>query len=179
MKKQIINFNSKDVLTVSPVEDMQYLVNFNDWKDKKSLVVNLETSGVSCAIFCGYKVLKDRVFDLSTTINHKAPSTSSKVDIRGVLYDGGVSKYTGSVTVEKQALGSFTRLSDKVLVTGNGIRNYSEPVLKIETNDVSASHASFTGRIDENQLYYLQSRGLTYEESKELLISAFLARSEV
>jgi Fe-S cluster assembly protein SufD len=51
--------------------------------------------------------------------------------------------------------------------------------MQIETDDVTASHSSFTGRVDKEQLYYLQSRGLSKEESQDLLVNAFLESVKV
>ena len=179
MNKENINFNNADVLTLSPREDTSYMLIFDgDWQGQKSLVVNLETPNVSCKIYCGYKVLPGTAVDLVTIITHKAANTSSDTAIRGALFNGGVSKYQGKVVIERTAQGSLSRLDDRVLVIGEGIHNHAEPVMQIEANDVSASHASSTGRVDENQLYYLQSRGLSYEESQKLLVDAFLAPLE-
>lgn len=174
MKKEILDFSKVDQLVLSPLEDVEYAIPFGAWVGQKSLVVNLERSSVSCKISCRYKASLGKVFDLVTAVVHKAPNTNSDTTIRGVLCDGGVSKYQGKVVIEKTAQGSVSKLDDKVLVVGEGTRNHAEPTMQIETNDVIASHASSTGRVDENQLYYLQSRGLSREESQALLVEAFL-----
>lgn len=180
MKKEVVNFNSADVLTLSPREDTLYNVCYDgSWKGQKSLIVNLEHPNVSCKIYCGYRVSLGNVIDLITTVVHKAPNTFCDTRIKGVLFDGGISNYRGKVVIERFAQGSSSYLENATLVVGNATHNHTEPTMQIEANDVSASHSSFTGRADENQLYYLQSRGLSKEESTELLVDAFLESIEV
>lgn len=180
MKKELIRFNKLDLVTKSTVEDTVYLI-VPDIKQtgQKSLLVNMVRENIRCRIICGYKVGQENTVDLATTVIHKAPNTSCETVVRGVLYDGGISKYVGSIVIEAKAQGSYSQLDDKILVVGNGIRNHSEPTLNIEANDVTASHASSMGRVDENQIYYLRSRGLSREESQNLLIESFLSITKV
>jgi Fe-S cluster assembly protein SufD len=175
MKKVVLNYIDTDKIVQSPTEDTQYLIKLDgDIQGQKSILVNLEVSGVSCKIVCGFKLSRGQTLDLTTTVIHKARGTRSETTIRGVLLAGSVSNYVGKVVIEKTANGSVSRVDDKVLVIGEGTRNHAEPVMQIETNDVIASHSSSTGRVDENQLYYLQSRGLSREEAQNLLVDAFL-----
>ena len=179
MKHAAIHFSTTDTLTVSPTEDTLYTILYDGTdRGQKSLTVTLAVPNVVCKIYCGYKVSAGNNVDLSTTVIHKAPATSCDTVIRGVLFDGGVSSYVGKVIVERVAKGSTTLLETRVLIVGDGVHNHVEPVMQIETNDVIASHASTTGRVDENQLYYLQSRGLSREEAQTLLIGAFLSYRE-
>ena len=164
----------------SPTEDTEYVINFPSGEKSteqscKSLVVKLETPNIICKINSACRIGKNQVFDLATSIVHIAPQTTSQTRIKVVLDDGGESRYVGKVVVQKTAHGSDSRLEDRTLVIGDGIRNHAEPIMQIENDDVTASHASTTGRLDENQMFYLQSRGLSYKEARDLLLSAFLA----
>lgn len=180
MKRQDIEFKNIDVITLTPTEDMLYIILCNgDGQGQKSLTVNLDVPNVACKIYCGYKISLGNTINLVTTIVHKAPATSCHTSIRGVLYDGGVSSYRGKVIIEQTATGATSRLEDRVLVVGKGTHNHAEPIMQIEANDVIASHASTTGRVDENQIYYLQSRGLSREESQDLLVDAFLTSGKM
>jgi len=174
VKRQILDFKDTDQIIESPVEDTLYVIAPGDWKGQKSLVVSLEHPGVSCKIRCGYKAASGNVIDLVTTVVHEAPNTGSDTIIRGVLYDGGISNYIGKVIVKKSARDSSSNLENATLVIGEATHNHIEPIMQIETSDVSASHSSFTGRVDKDQIYYLQSRGLSEEEAQELLVDAFL-----
>ncbi|MBU0649994.1 SufD family Fe-S cluster assembly protein [Patescibacteria group bacterium] len=178
MKKQLISFAHVDELTLAPVEDTLYELGALDLLEKKTLTVKLKVPSSSCKIVCNYRVGRKEFFDLTTTVVHQAPNTFCEIRIRGVLADGGISTYVGKVVVAKAARGAVARLDDKVLVIGSGIRNHAEPIMQIETNEVTAIHTTSISRIDAAQLYYLQSRGLAQKEAEMLLADAFLASSE-
>ncbi|HQA96280.1 MAG TPA: SufD family Fe-S cluster assembly protein, partial [Candidatus Colwellbacteria bacterium] len=82
--------------------------------------------------------------------------------------------YRGEIFIGKKARQTTAYLHDHVLVAGDNIKRNSQPILQIETNDVQASHGSTTGRIDRNELYYLESRGLEKNKAEETIIQGFL-----
>lgn len=111
-------------------------------------------------------------FALNTNIYHKAPKTRSRVHIRGVLYDHAVFNNEGLIHIKKgakQADGFFTA---KVLLFDDA-KGRSIPSLEIDENEVKAGHAATTGQVDENILFYLQSRGLDRKEAEKLIVSGF------
>lgn len=179
MRRTELSYSNIGQEIFSPTEDTEYVIKFPS-EDKavvqsqKSLTVRLEIPNLLCKIACVCKIGKDQVFDLATSVIHTAPHTKSQTQIKVVLADRGESRYVGKVVVQKTAHGSDSRLEDRTLVIGDGIRNHAEPVMQIETNDVTASHASTTGRLDENQVFYLQSRGLSHSEASDVLVQAFL-----
>ena len=180
MKRVELLYSNIGQENFSPTEDTEYVINYPSGEismeqSHKSLTVKLEKPNITCKINSACRIGKDQVFDLATSVIHTAPQTTSQTRIKVVLDDGGESRYVGKVVVQKTAHESDSRLEDRTLVIGEGIRNYAEPIMQIETDDVTASHASTTGRLDENQMFYLQSRGLSYKEARDLLLSAFLA----
>ena len=110
---------------------------------------------------------------LTTSTIHKAPFTSCVTYIKGVLFDGGNSSYTGKIIIEKKAQQTNSYLNDNILVVGENTKNNSKPILEIEADDVKASHGATTGRVNEDQLYYLESRGLSEVESQNLIVEGF------
>ena len=108
-------------------------------------------------------------------VDHNAPNTKSNVDYRGALQGKGAhSVWIGDVLIRKVALGIETYESNKNLVLTEGCQADSVPNLEIETGDIAgAGHASSTGRFDDNQLFYLMSRGITEEESRRLIVHGF------
>ena len=108
-------------------------------------------------------------------VDHNAPNTKSNVDYRGALQGKGAhSVWIGDVLIRKVALGIETYESNKNLVLTEGCQADSVPNLEIETGDIAgAGHASSTGRFDDNQLFYLMSRGITAEESRRLIVPGF------
>lgn len=107
---------------------------------------------------------------------HDAPATRSRVTYKGALQgDGARTVWIGDVLIGPKAVGTDTYEQNRNLVLTDGARADSVPNLEIETGDiVGAGHASATGRFDDEQLFYLQSRGITEEEARRLVVRGFL-----
>ena len=97
-----------------------------------------------------------------------------EIEIRAVVEDGGEFLAKGLLKIKKNVSGVEAFLRYKVLLLGEDARAWVDPQLEIESNEIKASHAASVGRIDEEQLFYLMSRGLTKEESEKLIVEAFL-----
>lgn len=173
MKTQLVDLKRNKKIRVE--EDTQFVLDLSKLKSG-SCVVELifDKEGVDVELIGVYKLNEGNNLDLSTTTIHKVPNTSCVTKVKGVLGDRSVSNYIGKIVIEKRAQQTSSFLKDDVLVIGDGTKSHSEPILEIEANEVKASHGATAGRIDEGQLYYLMSRGLTEDESKELIIEGFL-----
>jgi Fe-S cluster assembly protein SufD len=110
-------------------------------------------------------------------VDHNQPRTRSNVDYRGALQGQGAhSVWIGDVLIRKVAEGIETYESNKNLVLTDGCRADSVPNLEIETGEIEgAGHASTTGRFDDEQLFYLASRGIPEEEARRLVVHGFFA----
>ncbi|MFT4163741.1 MAG: Fe-S cluster assembly protein SufD [Microlunatus sp.] len=110
-------------------------------------------------------------------VDHNQPKTRSNVDYRGALQGKGAhSVWIGDVLIRKVAEGIETYESNKNLVLTDGCRADSVPNLEIETGEIEgAGHASTTGRFDDEQLFYLRSRGIAEEEARRLVVHGFFA----
>lgn len=108
-------------------------------------------------------------------VDHNAPHTSSNVDYRGALQGKGAhSVWIGDVLIRKVAEGIETYESNKNLVLTDGCRADSVPNLEIETGEIAgAGHSSTTGRFDDEQLFYLRSRGIPETEARRLVVHGF------
>jgi Fe-S cluster assembly protein SufD len=110
-------------------------------------------------------------------VDHNMPHTKSKVDYRGALQGRNAhSVWVGDVLIRKEAEGIQTYESNRNLLLTEGCRADSVPNLEIETGDiVGAGHASTTGRFDDEQLFYLRSRGIEEAEARRLVVHGFFA----
>jgi Fe-S cluster assembly protein SufD len=110
-------------------------------------------------------------------VDHNAPHTRSNVDYRGALQGQGAhTVWIGDVLIRKVAEGINTYESNKNLVLTDGCRADSVPNLEIETGEIEgAGHASTTGRFDDEQLFYLRSRGIDEAEARRLVVHGFFA----
>ena len=106
-------------------------------------------------------------------VHHKAPNCRSYQHVKNGLFDSAVSSFEGKIYVEKEAQQTDAYQLNNNLVLGEKARAYSKPNLEIFADDVSASHGSTTGQLSEEELFYLQTRGLVKSEAETLLVRAF------
>ncbi len=109
-------------------------------------------------------------------LHHKGPHTVGDVLYKGALQGQGAhSVWIGDVLIGAGATGTDSYEANRNLVLTEGARADSIPNLEIETGDIlGAGHASATGRFDDEQLFYLQARGITEEEARRLVVLGFL-----
>jgi Fe-S cluster assembly protein SufD len=110
-------------------------------------------------------------------VHHDAPHTRSRVTYKGALQgEGARSVWIGDVLIGNAATGTDSYEQNRNLVLTDGTRADSVPNLEIETGDIEgAGHASATGRFDDEQLFYLQARGIPEDEARRLVVRGFLA----
>ncbi|MBI2053209.1 MAG: SufD family Fe-S cluster assembly protein [Candidatus Sungbacteria bacterium] len=110
----------------------------------------------------------------------QAPDTRCRVDMRTALADTSASFFDGLIRMEEGAKNAEGHLSYRALLMSPGARAKPIPRLEILTREVaSAGHAASVGKIDEEQLFYLQSRGLSRKEAEALIVEGFLAISKM
>jgi Fe-S cluster assembly protein SufD len=114
-----------------------------------------------------------RMHDFRTIQDHIAPKTTSDLLFKGAVSDTARSVYSGLIRVGKEARGTNAYQTNRNLVLSEGAGAESVPNLEIETNDVVCSHASAVGPIDEEQRYYLESRGIPPEVAERLIVLGF------
>ena len=114
-----------------------------------------------------------RMHDFRTVQDHIAPKTTSDLLFKGAVSDTARSVYSGLIRVGKEARGTNAYQTNRNLVLSEGAGAESVPNLEIETNDVVCSHASAVGPIDDEQRYYLESRGIPPEVAERLIVLGF------
>ena len=110
-------------------------------------------------------------------VDHEAPHCVSNVEYKGALQgDSAHTVWIGDVLIRAAAEGTKTYELNRNLILTEGARADSVPNLEIETGEIiGAGHASATGRFDDEQLFYLQSRGVTADEARRLVVRGFFA----
>ncbi len=118
----------------------------------------------------------DQHLEQNVYVHHEAAHTRSRVNYKGALQgEGARTVWVGDVLIGPNATGTDSYEQNRNLVLSKGTRADSIPNLEIETGDIAgAGHASTTGRFDDEQLFYLQSRGLTEETARRLVVRGFL-----
>ena len=115
----------------------------------------------------------NQMHDFRTLQEHAAPRTTSDLLFKGAVQDTAKSVYTGLIKIHKNAKGSVAYQTNRNLTLSHGAWAESVPNLEIETNDVKCSHASTVGPIDEEQLFYLESRGVNPDVAQRLVVLGF------
>ena len=110
-------------------------------------------------------------------VNHDAPNTKSRVSYKGALQGVGAhTVWVGDVLIRPTAAGTDSYEQNRNLLLTDGARADSIPNLEIETGDIAgAGHASASGRFDDEQLFYLQARGIREDEARRLVVRGFLS----
>ncbi|MEE8119123.1 MAG: Fe-S cluster assembly protein SufD [Gammaproteobacteria bacterium] len=111
--------------------------------------------------------------DNQICVEHAAPETVSTQNYRGVLNEQGHGVFNGKVVVRETAPKTDARQSNRNLLLSNRAEIDTKPELEIYADDVKCSHGVTTGQIDQNQLFYLLSRGIDAQTAQSLLVFAF------
>ena len=110
---------------------------------------------------------------ININIDHIAQDTSSDTLIKAVLTDQAVGSFYGLVSIKKGAKNTNTYFREDALLLSDTAKAEAIPSLEIDENEVKAGHASTVGPVDEEQLFYLQSHGITQQEAKGLVVQGF------
>jgi Fe-S cluster assembly protein SufD len=115
----------------------------------------------------------DQMLDFRTLQDHDAPNTRSDLLFKGAVEDTAQSVYSGLIRIRPRAQKSVAFQTNRNLVLTEGAEAKSVPNLEIEADDVKCSHASTVGPVDDDQLYYLATRGVPPEEAERLVVLGF------
>lgn len=138
--------------------------------------INILVSGQNCETFMNGAVItkvKQHV-DNHTFVDHQVPNCYSNENYKYVLDDQSTGVFNGRVIVQKdaQVINAYQN-NGNILLSEQASMN-SKPELEIYADDVKCSHGSTTGQLDENALFYLQTRGISLAKARKLLVSAFV-----
>ena len=114
-----------------------------------------------------------QMHDFRTLQDHIAPKTYSDLLFKGAVQDTAKSVYTGLIRIREEAKGSVAYQTNRNLTLSEGAWAESVPNLDIKTNDVKCSHASTVGPIDDEQRFYLESRGIPPDVAERLVVLGF------
>ena len=116
---------------------------------------------------------KDQDLDTGCKVVLNAPETTSYVNTRSISTDGGINTFRSSVVVTEKAKGSKSAVSCQSLMVDNISRSDTIPAMDIRCADCDVGHEATIGRISDDTVFYLMSRGLSEEEARALIVSGF------
>ena len=107
---------------------------------------------------------------------HQAPDTRINISLRSALTGSAICHIAGDCVIEKNASGADTYFAHHTLLLSEEAQNKSSPNLEIKTDSVKAGHSASVGKIDEEALFYLLSRGLDEIDARALLVQGFFEK---
>ena len=176
---KLINFDSVKNVEISAKIGRNATLNvvfaeFSNSSINVKSVVDLTQKGATCnwkLATLGNKDVTKR-FDIS--FNHDVGETTANMNNYGVSCDTSNIIFTGCNHIKKGAAKSVTHQNAKVIVFDEKAAGTASPILKIDENDVVASHGAVVGQLNSDHMFYLMSRGLTKEESRKIITMGYL-----
>jgi len=144
---------------------------------RNEVSVRLAGEGAECHLNGAYMVRGEQHCDITTTIDHLAPRTSSREVFKGVIDDKARAVFQGRITVHPDAQQSNGHQLSKALLLSDRAEIDAKPELEIFADDVKCSHGATVGDLDRDALFYLRARGIPEAAARDILIEAFLAET--
>jgi len=141
---------------------------------KNEINCNLKGEYSSAFVNGIFSLKENQQHEIRTTINHLVENTKSYQLIKGVIGKLSKAAYQGKIFVDSKAQKTDGYQLSKAILMDETSEFNAKPELEIYADDVKCSHGSTSGSLNENSIFYLMSRGLNYQQSKELLINGFL-----
>lgn len=142
---------------------------------RNNLSILLNAPECEASLFGFYHPSAGELIDNHTLVDHRMPHCLSNELYKGVIEDRGTAVFNGKVYVRPDAQKTNAYQSNKNILMGDASVVNTKPQLEIYADDVKCSHGSSTGFIDEESMFYLQSRGIGKEKAKALLLYAYAA----
>ena len=169
---KLINLNKEKKETLIFNKPGSYVVFFKNLSGEFNF--RIEAKNVNLEIYGLYIGKENDQFTIKTTQHHIAPNSSSNLLVKGVFFDQAKFFYRGLVRIEKGAQKSYAYQKNQNLILSSDVDIDSKPDLEILANDVFCTHGSTTSYLNDEEIFYLKSRGLNDSQAKDLLIEGFV-----
>ncbi len=151
-----------------------FTASLGDGVDKTEVSTELRGEGSSVQNYGIYHGRDEQRFDIYNQSSHEAPHTTSDMKNKGVVTDNAKGIYRGLVDIGEVAHDSQGYQTEDALILSDTAEANAVPNLEIRNNEVQCSHGATVGRVDEEQLYYMRTRGLTERQARRAIIRGFL-----
>lgn len=146
------------------------------WEGTKTLNFNFNGRNSSINFLAFVIGTNSEKFTLRTNSNHITGETNAYYTVKTVLFDCSEMDYVGYLNIHKNAQIIDSHLSHHTLLLSSNTKVKTVPSLEIQADDVKAGHSASIGRIDDEMLFYLKSRGIGEKEAKALLVQGFIKK---
>jgi Fe-S cluster assembly protein SufD len=144
---------------------------------RNETVVNLNGEGANVNIGAGCYASEKKINDHNCIVVHKVPHCTSSQVFKNLVNDTARVVTRSKTLVQHNAQKTDAKQMLQALLLSEGASNYAKPELEIYADDVKCTHGSTVGRLDENALFYLKSRGIPHDEARKLMTRAFLSEA--
>ena len=151
-----------------------YLADFIIGKCKGKIDVNLNKENATINWLSSSLSINNDNKELDVSVNHNSPRTFAQIDSYGVCRNNGKLLFSGICHIFNGSHGSKAHQNAKIMVFDKVSNGIARPILKIDDNDIEASHAAIVGKINDEHIFYLTSRGLSEDEAKRLITLGYL-----
>jgi len=174
MDQSTVNFSTRRTDVAQDGKINWYLGLFGTLLSRYRISYHLNGTGASAndsqVIFGN----NDQSFDLQTNVIHESPATEGRVNEKSILKDKSKSLFKGMIRINENASKSQSYLSGRSILLDKGAKSDAIPGLEIFTNDVKATHSASVAQIDEEQIFYLNTRCLSRSEAERVIVEGFL-----
>lgn len=152
-----------------------YTMTFTGELIRNDINISLEDSGIQSNLYGLYTCNGKSHVDNHTVLDHRAPSCESNELYKGVMDDHSTAVFNGKVFVQQAAQKTNAYQQNRNILMHENATVNTKPQLEIWADDVKCSHGATVGQLDEDQLFYLRTRGLDETNARSLLVYAFAA----
>ena len=142
-------------------------------QDTIRLFIDKDGENANTDLFGVFFPVSNNEYSIETRVNHNSPLCETEELFRGIADDSASGTFSGLVYVAKGAQKTTARQQNSNILLSNNARIHSEPQLEIYADDVVCNHGSSTGQIDDEALWYMQSRGINKTTAMRLLVTGF------
>ena len=179
IKLNIINLLDKDAYNIieftNTLIDSNLITNFIDIGGKvklSNILTNLNSSNSTFNLNNLYIGINEDIIDMNYLINLNKPITNSELVIEGLLNDKSKKSFKGTLDFKEGSSNSVGHENENCILLSDEAKSKSLPMMLCHEESVDGAHGVSTGKIDEDRLFYLMSRGLSKEESIKLILNA-------
>lgn len=170
LNEKSLNFDSISIYAGYNAEINTSIINIGASKSIQSFEGNLIGDNSKLTLKNIYFGSRDNVLDMNYVMNHIGKKTNSSIIVKGALKDEAKKVFRGTIDFKKGAIKSIGEETENVIALSEKIKTDSVPILLCSEDDVSGNHSASVGKINEEKLFYLMSRGFSKKEAHKIII---------
>jgi len=172
--KNVINSLEINAKVEENAEFLGYCADFSIEKNDTKINIDLVNENASAIWHLASLSSEQDKKNILVNLNHIAPLTYGRVDNYGVCRNLSTLIFAGTSSISKGSHNSKTSQNAKIMVFDEDSNAAARPILKIDENDIEANHSAGVGKINDEHMFYLTSRGLTTSEARQLITYGYL-----